>query len=88
MAEVQYLVNDRLDVVEFLTLVEEEYPDQARVEYYKRACDARTQRFGQAFMNALRGTPYYMELTGTIYDPFYKHSYEANMAAINWLMSK
>lgn len=76
-----------MDVLEFLALVEEEYPGCPRCHYYKDQCD-NGLRLGQAFMNALRGTPYYDQLTDSRFDPFYSHSPRAIERAMDFLSTK
>lgn len=83
-----YMNNPRLDILEFLELVQNEHPtDPDRRIKYKAQCDAGL-RFGQAFMNALRDTPYYDQLTGTDMDPYYKTTYNSVFDAIEYLFRK
>lgn len=45
-------------------------------------------RLGQVFMNALRGSKYYDQLSGSQYDTFYKHGTKTVHDAIDWLTTK
>lgn len=73
--------------IEFLKLVQEEYPGAVRTHTYCDQINSKL-RVGQAFMNALRGTPYYDELRGSMYDPFYS-SHEVDVhRAIDYLFSR
>lgn len=88
MSDRLYINVPRLDVLEFLQLVQEEYPTEPdRRIIYKKHCDEGL-RFGQAFMNSLRETPYYEQLTGSLVDPFYKNNYSSIMDAIEFLFKK
>lgn len=71
----------------FLKLVQDEFGGQ-RTHMYKDACDSGEILFGQAFMNALRGTPYYDELSGSLHDTFYTNDVYKIESAIDFLTSK
>jgi hypothetical protein len=73
-------------VIEFLQLVEQECGGMRR-HMFNDAMDGGQQRFGQAFMNALRGSPYYDLLSGTPYDCFYAAD-DMVYEAIDWLTRK
>lgn len=72
-------------VTEFLALIEQECNTHLVKDYIDRI---PTERVGQAFMNVLRGTPYYDLLTGTIHDPFHHDSIKKVHAAIDFLTTK
>ena len=74
-------------IIEFLQLVEQEYGGM-RVHVYKDQTESYDFRRGQAFMNALRGTPYYDALVGTRKDPFFMDNLGAVYDAIDWLTTK
>lgn len=73
-----------MDILAFLELVQEKYPsDPPRpMQYFDNAAK---QRLGQAFMNSIRETPYYDQLTGSLYDPFYKDETVDIMNAIEFI---
>lgn len=74
------------DTLEFLALVEEECGGMRR-HMFQDQCAANF-RLGQAFVNALRGTKYYDQLSGSLYDPFYKDDQEALSKALDFLTTK
>lgn len=81
-----------MSTIDFLKLVEEECPLaedslwDRRIDYFRDQIEKLGwARQGQAFMNALRGTPYYDQLTGSMYDPFYNMRPNAIEKAINFV---
>lgn len=81
-----------MDVFAFLDMVEREYPGadspearKARQTIYFDQIKSGQFRIGQAFMNALRGTPYYERLKGTSFDPFYRDEIYFVTEAIEFL---
>ena len=86
---------DHNSIIEFLEMVEAEIPHEetsgisnfSRRAYYTTQVKLGT-RPGQAFMNALRGTPYYDQLVGGIHDPFYDFGFAWVQQALDFLTTK
>lgn len=71
------------DVLAYLQLVGGE---QAVAYFLTHSRKGGGQRLGQAFMNALPGEDY-ARLSDSLYDPFYKDSYAALNAALDFLLT-
>lgn len=71
---------------DFIKLVQEECGGMRLHLYHDQLTSGL--RVGQAFMNALRGTSYYEQLTGTRLDPFYSENFQDVHKAIDFLTTK
>lgn len=74
-------------ITDFLRLVEQEHGGM-RVHRFQDDVESGDQRTGQAFMNALRNTPYFDQLHASDLNPFYLHYESATIRAVDFLTTK
>jgi len=74
------------DLVAFMELC---LPAMSSDDFTSLYFDRKAQgwRLGQTFMNLLP-TEYYMILTGSLYDPFYKNDVESVCKSLDWLLER